>query len=354
MFGRIRRRILALWRTYRSSGLSGLAAAVWDERRPVYARLAPFFAPLLGRLLLRVLRHSPRPDVLFPLFRRNGYYLLKDHYYRPFTDPGALPADYWSRQSALVGIDIDTERCFALVEKELPPYLDEFRATFPVEKPEREETGFWLINGSYMAVDAHLYYGFVRHFRPRRIVEVGAGRSTLIAGEACRRNNLSHADASRICCIEPYPTTIVSRGLEDVATLMVTRVEFVELAFFESLGADDMLFIDSSHALREGGDVQFLYCEVLPRLCSGVLVHIHDVSLPKPYPSVYLDHGYFWNEQYLLQGFLTNNRHAQVLWPGNYLMCKAPERMHADFPEIALMRRHFPASEPSAFWFRII
>ena len=203
-----------------------------------------------------------------------------------------------------------------------------------------------------MAVDAHVYYGFIRHFRPRRVVEVGAGRSTLVASAASRRNNETSSSRCDLVCIEPYPTAIISNGLGDVASVIVSRVEEVDLALFESLAANDVLFIDSSHALREGGDVQFLYCEVLPRLKPGVLVHVHDVSLPKSYPVVYFDYGYFWNEQYILQAFLTNNRHAEVLWPGNYLMCRQPQRMNAAFPEIAVMRKHFPLSEPSAFWFR--
>lgn len=287
------------------------------------------------------------------MFRRAGYYLLSDHYYRPFTNPETLPADYGSRQSALVGIEIDTERCLALAERALSPYLAEFRETFPIERRPGQETGFWLINGTYMAVDAHLYYSLVRHFRPRRVAEVGAGRSTLVAAEACRRNNYEVPATSELLCIEPYPTAIVPEGLSSVATVIASPVEQVDLGFFERLGANDMLFIDSSHALREGGDVQFLYCEVLPRLKPGVLVHVHDVSLPKPYPAIYFDYGYFWNEQYVLQAFLTNNLRAEVLWPGNYLMCRSPERMNAVFPEIAVMRRHFPSSEPSAFWFRI-
>jgi hypothetical protein len=317
------------------------------------ARIAAQLSPVIGQMLLRTLHYSPVADALYPMFRREGYYLLKEHYYRPFTNPETLPSDYGSRQSALIGIEVDEERCFRLIEHELQAYFSEFRRTFPVEKQPGQENGFWLINGTYMAVDAHVYYGLIRHFRPRRIIEIGAGRSTLVAGEACRRNNQEAGATSELLCVEPYPTAIVSEGLSDVATVIVSRVELVDLDLFETLGANDMLFIDSSHVLREGGDVQFLYCEVLPRLNPGVLVHVHDVSLPKPYPSVYFEYGFFWNEQYVLQAFLTNNRKAQVLWPGNYLMCHEPERMHAAFPEIAVMRQHFPSSEPSAFWFRI-
>jgi hypothetical protein len=326
-------------------------ARLWARRHGAYRRLVARTAPLTARALLHQLRWLAEPDALYPMFRRAGYYLLRDHYYRPFTDPEALPSDYWSRRSGLPGIAIDAERCFRLAETELAPYFAEFRATFPVDLPA-PPGGFWLLNGTYMAVDAHLYYALIRHLRPRRIVEVGAGQSTLVAGEACRRNEADGARRSELVCIEPYPTGIVAGGLGHVARVVVSRVEEVELGFFAELGEGDLLFIDSSHALKEGGDVQFLYCEVLPRLNPGVLVHVHDISLPRPYPRVYFESGWFWNEQYLLQAFLVNNSRVEILWPGNYLMCQNPERMTGLFPEIVDMRRRFPSSEPTAFWFR--
>lgn len=334
------------------AGFDRRRAALWARRFGLYRRITARTAPLTGRLLMKQLRYIGLPDALYPLFRQDGYYLLKEHFYRPFTNPDSLPPDYWARRSELAGIAIDADACLDRARRDLAPYFTEFRETYPIEKPAENANGFWLINGSYMAVDAHLYYALIRHLRPSRIVEVGAGRSTIVAAEACRRNNVAVPGSSQLICIEPYPTAIVTGGLAHLAELMQTRVEEVDLGFFELLETGDILFIDSSHALREAGDVQFLYCEVLPRLRPGVAVHVHDVSLPKPYPRVYFDHGWFWNEQYLLQAYLTHNARAEVLWPGNFLMCHRPDEMNALFPEIAIMRQHFPSSEPSAFWFR--
>jgi hypothetical protein len=96
------------------------------------------------------------------------------------------------------------------------------------------------------------------------------------------------------------------------------------------------------------------YCEILPRLAPGVLVHIHDISLPKPYPDVYLKQHRYWNEQYLLQAFLTFNPKFEVIWAGNYMMIQQPERLREQFlPEYDHMRAKFPQSEPSAFWMRV-
>ena len=105
--------------------------------------------------------------------------------------------------------------------------------------------------------------------------------------------------------------------------------------------------------MREGNDVQLEYLELLPRLQEGVLVQIHDISLPKRYPRVYFDSGMYWNEQYLLQAFLAFNRRFEILWPGNYMMTRFETEMLSVFPEIEAMCRVFPSSEPSAFWMQV-
>jgi hypothetical protein len=84
------------------------------------------------------------------------------------------------------------------------------------------------------------------------------------------------------------------------------------------------------------------------------MVHIHDVSLPKAYPKVYFDNQTYWNEQDLLQAFLAFNSRFEVIWPGNYMMLRHPERLLEAFPEIERMRERYPSSEPTAFWIRSV
>jgi hypothetical protein len=146
---------------------------------------------------------------------------------------------------------------------------------------------------------------------------------------------------------------LIKEGFPGLSKLIEDKVQDVSLDLFTSLKRGDILFIDSSHVLRSGGDVQLEYLEILPRLASGVLVHIHDMSLPKPYPRIYYDTQLYWNEQYLLQGFLIFNSRFKVLWPGNYMIIKYPEKVRAVFPEFHLMRQSFPMSEPSAFWMEV-
>jgi hypothetical protein len=306
----------------------------------------------LTRVSAAGIRRFMLHDAAYEIFQRNGFHLLKKHYYLPIPDHADLDDSYWSRQSELVGLDMNEEFALALLDRLFPPYLGEFRRKFPLHR-EAGDSGFHLINGSFMAVDAHVYYCLIRHFKPSRIVEIGSGNSTMVAAAACLRNAEEGA-APHLTAVEPYPSPFLSEGLPGLSRLIEAKVQSVGMELFTSLEAGDILFIDSTHVLREGGDVQLEYCEILPRLAPGVIVHIHDISLPKPYPRVYFeDNYYYWNEQYLLQAFLAFNSNFEVMWAGNYLMLRHPERLRAAFPEFDAMREAFPMSEPTSFWMRV-
>jgi len=285
------------------------------------------------------------------LFDAAGYHLLRKHFYVPVPDLADINPDAWNTPSTLAGLDMNEDAAHELMDVILPPFLAEFRARFPI-RPTRDQQGFCLINGSYMAVDAHLLYGLVRHGKPRRIIEIGNGASTIIAVAAADLNR-AEGHSVEVISIDPYPTPAFASGYPGLSELIVKKVQDVPNSLFECLERNDVLFIDSSHVLRLGNDVSHLYLNILPRLNDGVLVHIHDISLPMPYPKVYFDLQLYWNEQYLLQAFLMFNSRFKVIWPGNYMMLKHPRKILAVFPEIADMRAVYPSSEPTAFWMQV-
>lgn len=283
-----------------------------------------------------------------------GFHLLrrKDHYL-PIPDEGDFGDGFWERRSEMVGVEMNDPYALDLLADVFPPYVREFRDAFPLHSTG-DPAAFHLINGLFMAVDAHVYYSFIRHFRPKRIVEIGAGRSTQVAAVACDRNAAEDGEGPQLTAIEPFPSEYLQDNLPRGAQLIIEKVQSVDLGVFTSLKSGDILFIDSTHALREGGDVQMEYCEILPRLAPGVIVHIHDISLPKPYPRTYFEDSHFyWNEQYVLQAFLAFNYRFEVIWPGNYMMLKFPEKVSEVFPEYHAMREAFPQSEPSSLWMRV-
>lgn len=342
--------------------MSGDASAKASSGRPAAKR----FAEGLKRLLVGCVRVLLVPlceplavilsvvpgNAAYAVFRRHGFHLLRKHYYLPIPDEEEVNAEFLRGQSGLVGIEIDERHVLHLMEAVLPPYVEEFRQAFPLHEAS-ERTGFFLINGSYMAIDAHVYYAFIRHFKPKQVLEVGAGSSTLLAAAACRRNLREHGQATKLTAVEPFPDSVIRQGVEGLSQLIVDKLQNVSLQLFAGLEAGDILFLDSSHVLRAGGDVQREYCEILPRLAPGVFVHIHDISLPKPYPRVYFDNQLYWNEQYLLQVMLSFTSRYEVVWPGNYMMLKYPERVAAAFPEYYDMRKYYPLAEPSSFWMRV-
>jgi predicted O-methyltransferase YrrM len=169
----------------------------------------------------------------------------------------------------------------------------------------------------------------VRHFQPSTVLEVGGGFSTRVSAEAALRNG-----DTKVVCIEPYPEPILTSGFPGLTKLITDRVENVGLDQFLALSANDILFIDTSHCLKIGADVQFLYLEVLPRLKEGVIVHIHDIFFPKEMPRDWiLNLHKFWTEQYLVQAFLAFNRAFEVLFCNSYMSLKYGADMKSIFPK---------------------
>ncbi|GHC05662.1 hypothetical protein GCM10010080_19410 [Thermomonas carbonis] len=281
-------------------------------------------------------------------FDGHDHILLRRHYYLPLPDAKDLASQ---RETELIGCDFDADACFAFHAEHVARYDPEFRQ-FPNSGPASVDD-YHLVNGTFMALDGNMYYGLIRALAPARIIEIGSGNSTKLACAAIRRNVAEGRVASTLTCIEPFHTEVLE-GLPEVSRILRSYVQDVAMDEFTSLEAGDILFIDSTHTVRPGGDVWWEICEILPRLNPGVLVHIHDISLPQPYPSRTLDNHWYWMEQYMLQAFLSFNRRYSVVWAGNFLMLKAPARMTSLFgEEYSAMRAAYPDSEPASLWLRV-
>lgn len=143
-------------------------------------------------------------------------------------------------------------------------------------------------------------------------------------------------------CIEPYEAPWLEQA--GVRTLRM-RVEDVDRSLFQTLGENDLLFIDSSHVIRPQGDVVVEYLEILPSLRTGVIVHIHDIFSPRDYPRDWLlERMYLWDEQYLLEAFLTGNRDWKVLAALNLLRHRQFEALQRVCPYLT------PDREPGSFY----
>jgi hypothetical protein len=137
-------------------------------------------------------------------------------------------------------------------------------------------------------LDAAAAYAIVRATRPRRIVEVGSGHSTRFLARAVADERL----ATRITAIDPRPRATLA-GLP--VDWLAMPVQQAGPEIFSALEPGDILFIDSSHQVKPGSDVEFLLERALPRLAGGVRVHFHDIFLPDDYPAAWAWRRY--NEQ---------------------------------------------------------
>jgi hypothetical protein len=148
--------------------------------------------------------------------------------------------------------------------------------------------------------------------RPRRVIELGSGHSTLATAQAAREN-AAEGHPVVLEVFDPFPSVVAPElpGLERLERLGAQQVP---LETFDRLGDGDVLFVDTTHTVKVGSDVNHIMLEVLPRLAPGVVVHLHDIFLPYEYPKVWLeDYGLYWTEQYLLQAFLAFNSGYEIL-----------------------------------------
>ncbi len=130
----------------------------------------------------------------------------------------------------------------------------------------------------FPSLDAAVAYALVRARKPRRIVEVGSGHSTRVLARAL-------PEGGQIWAIDPAPRADIANlaGVEIVRSTL----QAASSGPFDALAAGDVLFIDSSHILMPGSDVDMLFNRLLPRLPAGILVHVHDIFLPFDYPAIW-------------------------------------------------------------------
>jgi len=277
-----------------------------------------------------------------PLSRRVllllGVFPVRNHYYEPFVDCRTLrqPLD---TARVLPGIDWNAGGQLALLAR---LNFGQELHDVPIRKP-RGKLEFYVNNENFGPGDGEIWYSIIRHFKPERIIEVGSGRSTLMAQKAIAKNRLeSKAKACRHICIEPYEMP----WLEQIDVQVIrSKVEDVDRNLFETLRENDILFIDSSHVIRPQGDVLVEFLEILPQLKPGVVVHVHDIFSPRDYLAEWIcNRVRLWNEQYLLEAFLTFNSKYKVICALNFLHHKYYDELKSKCPFLS------QECEPSSFY----
>ncbi|MFK7813286.1 MAG: class I SAM-dependent methyltransferase [Maribacter sp.] len=268
---------------------------------------------------------------LFPNFLINGIRtLLKfgklkpinkfrlGYFYSPIVskvDLDSYENTLWPKNppEKIPGIELNPEQQKSLLG-ELSKYYNDL--PFTIEKSEKNR--YCYANGTYSYTDAIILFSMIRHFSPKRIIEIGSGYSSAVMLDTREK----FAPEIDLTFIEPYPKLLYSLFKDfDKKNCKVfeSKVQSVALEEFQHLQANDILFIDSSHVSKTGSDVNFEVFEILPTLASGVIIHFHDIFFPFEYPKEWVYEGRNWNEIYMLRAFLSNNQDFEILLFSHYM-----------------------------------
>lgn len=248
-------------------------------------------------------------------------YYPPGHFYSPIVDPAEADRHLSAIESrpipeSIQGIAIDRAEMVRTWHKLVPLILS---SPFSENPSTRFRYGFE--NPYYSWGDGNVLQAMIRLYRPKRIIEIGSGWSSICMDDTV--NHYLHGSCE-LTFVEPYPDRLRNLLRKESSPknikILECRVQQVALDTFDHLQSGDILFVDSSHVLRTGGDVCYELFEILPRLASGVLVHIHDIFWPFEYPRDWaVNENRSWNELYAVRAFLTQNECWNIVMFNSYM-----------------------------------
>lgn len=323
----------------------------------VFVRLIDliFFIPvILASYVMKLMRRvgmEKLPVCKYIMFNI-GVMPIRNHYYEPQFKFSERQIDGLNDR-ILSGINLNSQYQLNFIQRFNDLCLgdellaDRFGSTSPVDDVDVfGKLSYKFGNGSFGSGDAEVYYNIIRTIKPRTIIEIGSGNSTLVALQSIKKNEMESGIKCKLICIEPYEMKWLERT---DAQIIRNVVEDVHIETFEELEENDILFIDSSHVIRPTGDVLFNLLTILPILKKGVYVHFHDIFTPRNYLKIWVvDKCLLWNEQYILEAFLTNNDSFHIVCAANYLHHNHYDKFKRVAPFLDKSR------EPGSFWIQKI
>lgn len=291
-------------------------AAYWDDeilRHPIEEVFRRFAASAEHRRLSDERRWFENQQKLM--------FVPAGHFYSPIVDQQFVSSRWDSlyRQAA-------TEQNIDLNESTQILFLDDIKKTakiLPFAEHKADNLRYHYENGAFLYGDGITYAAMLQKYRPKRIVEIGAGFSSALALDVIDRMPDYRPD---IRFIDPYPQLaheLVGSNPNANVSIEETFIQDVDPASFDNLEADDFYFMDTTHIIKTGSDVLYHFEKVLPRLKSGVILHLHDIFYPFEYPSSFVfDVKLSWNELYYFRAFMVNNSEYEVLFFNSFMTHK--------------------------------
>lgn len=264
------------------------------------------------------------------LLLKIGLHINPAHYYSSIPNLNELieSKSLWAKKSNLYGLNINMEDQIENIKTICLPFKNEYLGNKIFKYGTENKFG-----PGYGYIEAQALHSIIRKYKPKRVIEVGSGVSTWCILKANDLNKLQEGFVDfKLTCIEPYPNSVL-KNLKEV-NLIEKKVQ--EIAFeeeFYKLEKNDILFIDSSHTVKVGSDVNYIILEILPRLKPGVIVHFHDIFIPYDYNRNTLSTFFHWSETTLLRAFLINNKNARIIFCMSQLHYDAKSILEEVFPE---------------------
>lgn len=270
----------------------------------------------MKRLINFMLDRLPYIGSLRKQIRYQGSYQA-GHYHSPIPNHNDVVEYMKSPKrnvTELTDINLNKENQFKLLQ-EYYAYYD----SLPFPEQKEQGSRYYYSQTWFCYADAIFLYSFLRKNKPKRIIEVGSGFSSAVILDTVEK---FFDQPIEITLIEPYPDRLLSvlePHDQERIQIINKEVQDIPTEFFTSLEQGDLLFIDSSHVVKCGSDVQFIMFEIIPKLSVGVFVHFHDIFFPFEYPAAWLAKGRYWNENYFLRAFLANNNQWDISFFNTYV-----------------------------------
>ena len=256
----------------------------------------------IKQILPSGLKHKIFGRRTFEFFQGLGINVMPDHFYSSIPNINKLKnSQSWKKPYSLIGINgIDLEKQLQWIKTCCSEENQEILRSKDIHllSCQENECGFGKIEADFL-------YCFIASFQPKKIIQIGSGVSTKTILMAARDSKYE----VDITCIDPYPTPyLIEKSHRSEINLIAKEAQEVSLDVLIDISENDLFFVDSTHTIKPGSEVNRIILEVLPRLKKGTFVHFHDIYFPYDYhPEILTKQIHFWNESILLQAYLTNN-----------------------------------------------
>ena len=252
------------------------------------------------------------------------------HFYSAVPNISELKKDenrIWNSNTSVKGIDINES-----YQLELFNNLIQFYSEIPWCKKSRPGYRFYYDNEAFQEMDSIILYSLIRLCNPKNIIEIGSGFSSAVSIDT---NEYFMNKKINIEFIEPYTDLLHSLIFPNDKlqyNIYKSRLQDIQLDLFNKLNDKDILFIDSTHVLKTGSDVELILGEILPMLNPGVIIHIHDIHWPFVLYKDWAMEGRAWNEVSAIRSFLQFNSEFEIIFMLHWMACEHLDKINEMMP----------------------